>query len=97
MTTKIITLDTPIKRGDDAIASIELRKPAAGELRGCSLADLMQLDVAALIRVLPRITTPAITEQEAAKLDPADLLQLGGEVASFLLTRQAKQDVSLPA
>ena len=91
-----ITLDTPIKRGDTEITSIELRKPSAGELRGCSLTDLLQMDVGALIKVLPRISIPAITEQEASKLDPADLLQLGSEVANFLLPKAAKPDASQP-
>ena len=55
-----ITLETPIPRGDDPITSITLRKPAAGELRGVALSDLLRLDVAALITVLPRISTPAL-------------------------------------
>ena len=91
-----ITLDTPFQRGDTNIPSIELRKPSAGELRGCSLTDLLQMDVGALIKVLPRISIPAITEQEASKLDPADLLQLGSEVANFLLPKAAKPDASQP-
>lgn len=87
---KTITLDTPIPRGDTAITTIELRKPAAGELRGCSLTDLLQMDVAALVRVLPRITTPTLTEQDITRMDPADLLQLGTEMSGFLLPKAAK-------
>jgi hypothetical protein len=94
MTTKTITLDTPFARGDDTITTIALRKPAAGELRGCNLTDLLQMDVATLQRILPRITAPALTEQEVARFDPADLLQLGTEVADFLLPKAAKQAVS---
>lgn len=90
MITKAITLDTPIKRGDDTIKSIEVRKPAAGELRGCNLTDLLQMDVVALTKVLPRITTPSLTEQEVGRMDPADLLQLGTEVSGFLLPSRMK-------
>lgn len=95
-TTKPITLDEPIKRGDTAITELTLRKPGAGELRGVTLTDLLQMDVGALIKVLPRVTVPAITEQEASKLDPADLTQLGTEVATFLLTKSAKAEIHSP-
>lgn len=92
---KSITLDTPIKRNEDEITEITLRKPAAGELRGCSLTDLLQMDVAALQRVLPRISTPTLTEQEVSKMDPADLLKLGTEVTLFLLPKDMKPEASL--
>lgn len=82
-----ITLDTPIKRGETEITTVELRKPAAGELRGVTLTDLLQMDVAALTRVLPRITSPTLTEADVAGLDPADLTQMGSAVAGFLLPR----------
>lgn len=84
MTTKEITLDTPIKRGEQTIEKLTLRKPTAGELRGVKLFDLMQMDVTALIAVLPRITEPALTQPDAQNMDPADLMQCGIEVAGFL-------------
>ena len=90
----IITLDSPVLRGEQKIEKVTVAKPNAGTLRGVSLASLAQSDVDALIKVLPRISIPAITEQEASKLDPADLLQLGSEVASFLLPKAAKPDAS---
>lgn len=92
-----ITLDSPIKRGDDTITSVEVRKPASGELRGCNLTDLLQMDVVALTKVLPRITTPSLTEKEVSRLDPADLLQMGSEVSNFLLPNRMKQEASLSA
>lgn len=92
-----VTLDTPIKRGDTEIAEITIRKPTAGELRGLSLVDLTQLDVNAMLKLLPRISTPLITDAEAAKLDPADLLALATEVASFLPQRSKASSGSRPA
>lgn len=89
-----ITLDEPIKRGDQTITAITLRKPAAGELRGVALTELLQLDVSALQKVLPRISAPTLTEQDVAKMDPADLVQLGSAVAGFLLPKSARVDVS---
>ena len=93
---KAITLDTPIKRGDNDIATIELRKPAAGELRGVTLTDLLQMDVSALTKVVPRISDPALTEVEVARMDPADLVQIGGVVTGFLLPRAALEEAGLP-
>lgn len=82
-----VQLDEPIRRGDTVIEAIQLRKPKAGELRGVSLVDVANLDVMALQKVLPRITTPTLTTAEVNQLDLADLMQLGAEVAYFLATK----------
>lgn len=91
MTTKTITLDTPIKRGDTEITSIEIRKPGAGELRGLSLRSLMNFDTDVLMAVLPRVTTPSLTAHEVNLMDPADLLDAGSEIATFLLKKRELQ------
>lgn len=80
-----ITLNTPIKRGDSEIKTITLRKPKSGELRGLSLAELLQLDVNSLHKLLPRISTPTLTEADVSALEPDDLVQLGGGIAGFFL------------
>lgn len=79
-----ITLDTPIQREGQTIAQLELRKPAAGELRGLSMLALLQMDVDALASLLPRISSPMVSKPEALQMDPADLLAVGVEVAGFL-------------
>ncbi|MNQ59166.1 Phage tail protein E [compost metagenome] len=55
------------------------------------------MDVATLIKILPRITSPGITAPEAAGMDPADLLACGSKIAGFLLQKSAKTDASLDA
>ena len=45
--------------------------------------------------LLPRITRPTLVAHELAALDPADLTQMAGEVAGFLLPKEAR--ASLPA
>lgn len=87
---KTITLDTPLKRGETEITEVTLRKPASGELRGLEIHDLLRMDVTANIKLLPRITTPTLTEAEVAALDPADLTQLASEVTGFLLPKAAR-------
>jgi len=86
-TSKTITLDEPIVRGDTVISEITIRRPKAGALRGVSLMDLGNLSVAALQTVLPRITQPTLTAQEVAGMDPADLTEIGSEVAIFLVKK----------
>jgi len=87
-----VTLDTPIKRGNSEITEVTLRKPSAGELRGVSLAELLQMKVDALQTVLPRITNPILHKQDMATLDPADLVNMGTVVVGFLLTKETKRD-----
>lgn len=92
-----VALDTPIKRGSSEITSITLRKPSSGELRGVQLVELLNMDVASLIKVIPRISSPALTAPEASGMDPADLLAIGSKVAGFLLQKSVKTDASLVA
>ena len=80
----VITLENPIKRGEQVIDQITLMKPNAGTLRGVSLASVANSDVDALIKVLPRVTAPSLTEQEVAALELPDLVALAGKVIGFL-------------
>ncbi len=90
-----VELDTPILRGKTEIAVITLRKPSAGELRGIHLSELLQMDVASLMKLIPRISE--LNEYEASRLDPADLVAVGVKVSGFLLQKRMKTDASLVA
>lgn len=92
-----VTLDTPIRRGKTSIDSITLRKPNSGELRGVSLAELLNMDVNSLVKVIPRISAPSLTAIEVTSMDPADLFALGTKVSGFLLQKSMKTDASLVA
>lgn len=89
-----ITLDTPLMRGDNKVTEVTLRKPNAGALRGVSLVAVMQMDVQALYIVVPRISTPSLTQQEVAAMDPADLMQIGMAVSGFLLPKSTREELS---
>ena len=89
-TIRTVTLDFPLARGEETVKTVQVRKPGSGELRGLTLMALSQLDYAALETLLPRITSPMLTKADVAALDPADLMQLGGEVMDFLLPKAAK-------
>lgn len=86
----LITLDVPIKRGETEIKELTLRKPCSGELRGLSLLDLMQMDVNAVHKILPRITVPPLVAHEVNQMDIADVTQCSVGIASFLLTKEQK-------
>ncbi|WP_052679284.1 phage tail assembly protein [Stutzerimonas stutzeri] len=86
-----IVLEQPIKRGETTITEITLRKPAAGELRGLKLVDLLNGDVNSTIRLVPRISQPTLTEQETAALDVADLVLCADAVAVFLQKKGAAE------
>ncbi|HDO7308793.1 TPA: phage tail assembly protein [Escherichia coli] len=88
-TEKTIQLDTPIKRGKTEITEIVLRKPQSGALRGTRLQAIMDMDmdVNAMMTVIPRISSPALTAQEIVEMDPADLTAMSVEVVTFLLKK----------
>ncbi|MFQ6291540.1 phage tail assembly protein [Yersinia enterocolitica] len=88
----VITLDVPIVRGNTTITEVTVNKPTAGALRGAKLQALLDTDVDALIRVLPRITTPNLTVPEISNLDPADIYALSQALALFFLPNSVKSD-----
>lgn len=78
----------------EAGAEISVRKPGGGEMRGLSLQTLIQGDYNSLESIAPRITSPTITKQQFAAMDPADMTQFHLELLDFLLPSAAKQAVS---
>ncbi|MFY9349011.1 MAG: phage tail assembly protein [Sphingobium sp.] len=87
-------LEAPIERGDTKIDSIQIRKPKPGECRGLKMQDLATGDTSALIKLLPRVTTPALTEHEVSELmDLADLAECAGIIVDFLFTTSRKMDL----
>lgn len=92
----LIELRSAIVRGTTEITEIRLRKPAAGELRGLVLSDLIRMDAGTVMDVLPRISDPALTTHEVARMDPADLVACAIEVAAFVMPK-AMLSNNLPA
>ena len=83
-----VKLQTSFKRGDKEITEILVRKPNAGELRGIKIVQLLEADADALFILLPRITSPTLTQQEINNLDPADFMDMGLCVANFLAKKE---------
>jgi hypothetical protein len=83
-----VTLVKPIERAgeQEPVTAVTIQKPSTGALRGLKLTDVLQMDVNAMIRLLPRITEPSLLPAEVEALDPADFLALASEVAGFFAT-----------
>jgi len=89
-----VELEQPVVRGEQKIETLTLRKPEAGELRGVSMIDLIKMETTAVLKVLPRITMPNLTDPECAALCPADLFACAVEISDFFMTRQDRAALS---
>lgn len=89
---KEAVLETGFTRGETHIDRIRLRKPKAGELRGLNLQDLLKADVGAVLGIIPRISDPIMTPDEAANLSSEDIAEIAGVVAGFFMN-SAQQEM----
>lgn len=90
-----IILDEPIKRKDETITEVQVRKPAPSELRGLSVRDLIQTDANSMITILPRLTVPILEKEEVENMDVGDFTALANEVASFLFNTASKEALGI--
>jgi len=86
-----VTLGEPIKRGEQLIELLQLRKPKSGELRGLSLQDIIRADITALLQLIPRISNPPLTAIEADGLASEDLAEIGGVVRGFFMSASERK------
>ncbi len=91
---KTVTLENPITRGELKIESVTVRKPKAGELRGLTLQAIGQSDVGSLITLIPRISEPALVQQEVEALEVEDLAAFGSAIFDFFLTSGQRKQIS---
>lgn len=85
-----VTLSVPLQRGETSISALSIRRPKAGELRGLNLQDIITTDIVAMLTLIPRVSEPPITAEEANALDPADLSEIGGAIRGFFMTKGEK-------
>ena len=65
---KKITLSGEIEIDGKKLTEINLRTPKSGELRGLSLLELGRISTDELLRLIPRITMPPLTDEQAEQL-----------------------------
>lgn len=92
---KVVELETPLVRGETSIKTVEIRKPNVGTLRGLSLQSVLQWDVTTMTKLLPRITSPALSEAEINSMDIPDFTELNLAVTGFLASASAKSQAAL--
>lgn len=84
--TATVTLNTPIRRGDTAIAEIVLIKPKGGALRGLNVKEVFNAEYNALRTLVPRIASPQVLESDLDEMDAEDILSIASEVMGFFMT-----------
>ncbi|MEX3140701.1 MULTISPECIES: phage tail assembly protein [Serratia] len=91
---KIIPLSVAIKRtSGEEITEVTITDTMkqVGALRGLKLYDVMTSDVNSLITLLPRVTSPRLTEVEIASMNIQDFSELATGVATFLAPNSAQE------
>ena len=88
---KTVILNTPFMRGATQITEVGLRKPLAGDLRGIKLLDVIQIDMAAVAEIVPRISTTGMTKVEFFKLDLSDAMDISEAINGFMSPNAATQ------
>lgn len=88
-----VQLDAEIKMGDQTITELEVRKPNTQALSGVKIADLLQGDVNAICKVLPRVTTPTLTPSQVQQLEVSDIAQIGGALMLFLQPKSQRAEI----
>jgi hypothetical protein len=93
---KLLTLDTPIKRGDTAFSQVTIRKPFGPALRGLSIMRLLnEADHDAFAVLIPRITSPQISKAdiESGALELPDLIRMIAEITYFFLPKAERERI----
>ncbi|MCK3655819.1 hypothetical protein A4G19_08630 [Pasteurellaceae bacterium Macca] len=86
---KVVTLSTPVIRGEQQISEITLNKPNVLALKGLNLLSVMQLDVNSALELLPRITQPTLTKADLIAMEVDDFTALVSETTAFFVKAEA--------
>ena len=83
--TRKIELKEPFKIGETEVRELVLRRPTPGDLRGLAVSQLANMDADTFYEFLPRIISPAMTEDQVIEhLDLAGLVKTMAAVSEFL-------------
>ena len=82
----VVKLVTPMIRTGGDITEITITSvlKQAGSLRGLKVYDVLTSSYDSLVILLPRVTSPALTSDEIARMDTWDFCQLANAVVDFL-------------
>lgn len=85
-----VVLEKPLIRGETKVESVIVNLQVVGQIKGCSLRDLLEMEVNAMIVALPRCTQPPLEQHELALMNPFDFLALATELSNFLLPLRSR-------
>ncbi|AXO13763.1 phage tail assembly protein [Thalassospira indica] len=81
------TFVKPLPYGSEkTLDKTTIRRPLGGDLRGVKLIQLSELDANVLFGLLPRITSPALTEAHVQMMDPRDSVAIMQGLAENFFT-----------
>ncbi|MGR3501616.1 phage tail assembly protein [Pseudaestuariivita sp.] len=80
-----LTLINAVEIDGKPVKHIQLRKPKAGDMRGLKMTNILQMDVSAMITLIPRISTPALTPQQVDQMEVMDFTILCSGVLAFFV------------
>jgi hypothetical protein len=92
----VVTLETPIKRGETAFSEVTIRKPFGPALRGLSIMRLLnEADHDAFATLIPRITSPQIANADidSGALQLPDLIKIISEITYFFLPKGERERI----
>lgn len=84
----VIELDEPIQRGDTQITQVTIRRPNAGEMRGLSMLQVVNMHTEALLVLIPRISEPVLMAHELKVMNPADFMQIATVIAHYYVPKK---------
>lgn len=80
-----VTLSAPVRVDGKDVTEITIREPKAGEMRGLLMVQIAQMDTTHLMKLLPRITVPSLSEAQLSDLRLSDFFALSTKAVSFLV------------
>jgi len=81
-------LATPITLGKQEISNLHVRRPKPGDLRGLQLGALVNGDTDAMLKLIPRLTTPSLPEEIICEqMNALDLTGLTDKVVQYLTVK----------
>lgn len=83
-----VNLSEPVTIDGVECTAIELRKPRAGEMRGLKLTEVLQMDAMTMIKLLPRISNPPLSEAQVANLEAEDFTELATKTVLFFVRQE---------
>lgn len=81
---KTVQLKNAITLGNNQVQEITIRKANVSHLRGISLVKLFNLEADEFVKLLPRISEPALPEAVLNQMDISDFMLLVTEAVNFL-------------